>query len=312
MTRGRRCRRDLHEDFPPSSAIGLGVVADSSHLWRVERADRFRLGALMKRPVPLFLAVLAITLVSFAACGTTPGQPATATLRLAPSSSSFTTSTGWDVVLDEAVLVAGSAYFYAPSGDTMASLERSLRESISVPVAHAHGGHDPFGTRPVRLEWLGPASLDLLAADAVDIGTMDGSVGASMEVTLAFEPLTGALIEPSSPAHGHHAWIAGTATRTVEGTTETIEFEGGFDFASGGTENLVEAIPAPASVAAEGTWTLRVALARWLDQARFERLPQTTGSVRTITPTTQVGVAWDLGLRDPSDYELAYEARLER
>ncbi|MBN8615546.1 MAG: hypothetical protein J0L92_33430 [Deltaproteobacteria bacterium] len=264
----------------------------------------------MKRPVPTFLTVLAITLISFAACGTTPGEPATATLRLAPSSSSFTTATGWDVVLDEAVLVAGSAYFYAPSGDTMASLERSLRESLGVPVAHAHGGHDPFGSRPVRLEWLGPTSLDLLGADTIDIGAMDGSVGASVEVTLAFEPLSGALLEASSPAHGHHAWVAGTATRTVEGSTETIEFAGGFDFASGGTENLVEAIPAPAAVAADGTWTLHVALARWLDQARFERLPEGPNAARTITPSTQVGLAWDLGLRDPTDYELTYEARL--
>lgn len=263
------------------------------------------------KAAPLFFTSLAGTLTLFAACGTTPGEPATATLRLAPSTGTFTTATGWDVVLDRAVLVPGSAYFYAPTGDTMASLGRDLGDALFVPVALAHGGHDPFGTRPVRLEWLGPVSLDLLATESLEVGAMDGSVGASTETTLAFEPLTGALLDPSSASHGHHAWIEGTATRVVEGTTETIEFEGAFDFASGGTENLIEAIEASADVRADGAWTLSIGLSRWLDQARFERLTESASGPRVITPTTQVGIAWDLALRDPRSFELSYQPTTE-
>lgn len=264
----------------------------------------------MKFSISLFSTTVAGTLTFFAACGTTSGQPATATLRLAPSTGTFTTSTGWEVVLDEAVLVPSSAYFYAPSGDTMASVGEHVRDALLVPVAHAHGGHDSFGTRPVRLEWLGPESLDLLGAETIEIGAMDGSVGASMEVTLAFDTLAGALLDTRSPSRGHHAWLAGTATRRVDGTTETIEFDGGFDFAAGGTENLIEAIPAAANVRASGDWTLRVALSRWLDRAHFDRLPETASGPRAITSGTQVGIAWDLGLRDPRDYELTYESQL--
>jgi len=258
----------------------------------------------MSRRLSLFCATLTASLVLFVACGTTPGEPANATLRLAPSSRDFTTGTGWDVVLDEAVIVLGSMYLYAPDGDAMAGLGARLGPTI----AYAHGGHDPFGSRPVRLEWLGPASLDLLADDVVALGEMDGSVGRSMEATIAFEPSTGELADPSGPANGNHAWIAGTATRSLMGMTETIVFEGGLDIAAGGTENLIEAVPSDANVATGGVWELRVDVASWLDQARFERLPDS--ATRVIAPTTQPAIAWSLGLRDPTHFALTYAPTL--
>jgi len=256
----------------------------------------------MKRRVSLFCTALTAALLLFVACGTTSGEPATATLRLAPSTREFATSSGWDIVLDEAVLVLGSMYLYAPDGDTMAQLGAPLGPAI----AYAHGGHDPFGSRPVRLEWLGPASLDLLAEDVALLGEMDGSVGRAMEATIAFEPLADELADPSSPGHGHHAWIAGTATRSVMGATETVVFEGGLDIATGGTENLIEAVPSDAAVTARGVWELRVDVASWLDQARFERLPE--AGTRIIAPDTQPAIAWSLGLRDPATYALRYAA----
>jgi hypothetical protein len=255
----------------------------------------------MKRTLATLSLGASLSLISSVACGTTAGAPATASLRLATSTGSFTTSTGWTVALDEAVLVLGSTYLYAPDGDTTALLREVL-----LPVAHAHGGHDPFGTRPVRLEWLGPASLDLLEGVPGELGVMEGSVGVSTDATLAFAALEGALADPSGASRAHHAWIAGTATRTVEGSTEVVAFEGGLDFATGGTENLVEAVAADAMVSTEGTWTLQVDLARWLDQARFERLPDAE-TPRPIAPTSQVGIAWDLGLRDPASYLWRYE-----
>ncbi|MBN8613328.1 MAG: hypothetical protein J0L92_22230 [Deltaproteobacteria bacterium] len=254
----------------------------------------------MKHQFSTFCVALTCVLVLFVACGTTPGEPATASLRLSPSVREHTTASGWDVVLDEAVIVLGAMYIYPPPGERMAHLGAYLGPS----VAHAHGGFDPFGTVPVRLEWLGPASLDLLAGDVTTLGEMDGSVGPSMAATIAFEPLAGELAEPSGPGHGHHAWVAGTATRTVMGETETLEFEGGLDIGTGGTENLIEAIPSPATVGARGVWELRVDVAGWLDQARFERLAG--DGTRVIAPGTQPAIAWNLGLRDPTRFVLAY------
>lgn len=256
-----------------------------------------------------FLLTLAFTLTVFAACGETQGAPATATLELEGQSGRFTTSTGWDVVLDEASVVLDGLYVYAPAGDATAQRAPWSPPSwsqLGPSLALAHGGHDPFGTRRVRLEWLGPSSLDLLTPTPIVLGTMRGSVGASSDTTVAFAALSEELSRPEAPAHGHHVWVAGTATRTVAGNTETLAFEGGRDITVGGTEHLIEAIASDALVAAEGRWSLSIELARWLDQARFERLPD--ADIRTITPSSQVGIAWDLGLRDPAGFHLSYRA----
>lgn len=250
----------------------------------------------MRRLLPTLLLGLGLATLSAAACGTTPGAPAAATLVLAPSTASFTTATGWSITLDEAWLVPSALYVYAPDGDTMASLARVL-----VPVAHAHGGHDPFGARRVRLEWLGPRALDLLARGRVEIGVLDGSVGPTSDATLAFGVLPDDLAASTGPSRGHHAFVAGTATR--EG--QTIAFEGGLDLAGDGTQPLIEAIAIDARVEAEGELAMTVDLARWLDEAQLDRLPD--AEVRVLAPGTQPAIAWSLGLRDPRAYPLTYE-----
>ncbi|MBX7192933.1 MAG: hypothetical protein K1X94_12785 [Sandaracinaceae bacterium] len=263
----------------------------------------------MTRRLPLFALALSLALSLFAACGVTPGQPATAELFLAHSTGTFTTSLGWRVTLREARLVIGSLYLYAPEGDTMARLAPWDLPGLGVSVAQAHGGVDPFGSRQVRLEWLGPESLDLLATEPTALGAMDGSVGPSTDATLAFETLAGELASATAPNHGHHAWIAGTASRTVEGVAESLAFEGGLDVAIGGTENLIEAIASDAEVVSSGRWTLGVDVARWLDAAHFERLAGDTDP-RTLTPTSQPSIAWNLGLRDPMTIHLSYAPTL--
>lgn len=258
----------------------------------------------MRRRLTLFTLTLSLTLTFFVACGVTPGEPATGTLLVSPSTGTFSTATGWSVVLDEATLVIGSLYVYAPDGDVTASLSPWDPRRLGPSTALAHGGVDPFGTRRVRMEWLGPSALDLLADAPATLGAMDGSVGPTTDTTLSLEALSGALAASDGPSHGHHAWIAGTATRTVSGTTETIAFEGGLDVQIMGTENLIEAIASDADVAADGTWTLSVDLPRWLDAAHFDRLPD--AETRVVTPDTQVGIAWDLGLRDPASFHFTY------
>lgn len=248
----------------------------------------------------------ALVSLSFVACNPTPGASATATLQLAPSARTFTTGTGWNVELTEAVLVPDALYVYAPSGDTMAALEEALWP-VTMPVAQAHGGHDPFGSRSVRLEWLGPESLSLLGDSAIEVGFMDGTVGSTSDVTLAFAALTGELASPSGASHAHHAWVRGTATKTGE----TIAFAGGLDFGSGGTEGIIETIHVSPSIAREGTQTLHVDTAAWLDLCHFDRLPGTGTEERVIEPLNQVGVGFGLGLRNATSYSLAYVPNAE-
>ena len=244
--------------------------------------------------------------MSFVACSPTPGASATATLQLAPSTRSFTTSTGWNVTLTEAVLVPDALYVYAPAGDTMASISQAL-SPVVMPVAQAHGGHDPFGTRRVRLEWLGPNFLDLLGDSPSEIGFMDGTVGATSDVTLAFAPLTGEQANPSGASHGHHAWVRGTATKMGS----SVAFAGGLDFGSGGTEGIIESIMVSPSITRTGTQTLQVKTAAWLDLCQFDRLPGTGTDERTIEPLNQVGVGFGLGLRNATSYSLAYAPSAE-
>ena len=256
----------------------------------------------MKHLTQFSLLTASFVSMSFVACNPTPGATATATLQLAPSVRTFTTSTGWNVTLTEAALAPNALYIYAPAGDTMASLTQALR-----PVALAHGGHDPFGSRRVRLEWLGPDSLDLLGDSLSVIGYMDGTVGATSDVTLAFAALTGEQANPSGVSHAHHAWVRGTATRM----SETVAFAGGLDFGSGGTEGIIESIMVSPSIARTGTQTLRVNTAAWLDLCQFDRLPGTGTDERTIEPLNQVGVGFGLGLRNATSYSVTYEPSLE-
>ena len=248
------------------------------------------------------LLTVSFVSMSFVACNPTPGASATATLQLAPSAHTFTTSTGWNVTLTEAVLVPDALYVYAPAGDTMASLTQSLWP-VAMSVAQAHGGHDPFGSRRVRLEWLGPESLDLLGDSSRDIGVMDGTIGSTSDVTLSFALLVGEQANLSSVSHGHHAWVRGTATKMGE----TIAFAGGLDFGSGGTEGIIESIMVSPSIARTGTQTLMVNTAAWLDLCQFNRLPGTGATERLIDPLNQVGIGFELGLRNATSYSVRYE-----
>ncbi len=257
----------------------------------------------MRHPPFVFGVTLCVALTLFAACGVTRGEPASAELALEGGGGRFTTATGWDVVLDEARLVIDGLHVFAPAGDASAALERVLW--LGPSVALAHGGHDDFGGRATRIEWLGPALLDLLGEGPTPLGPMSGSVGATDGATLAFGPLPADLATASGPTHGHHAFLRGTASREVDGAPEVVRFEGGLDFTVGGTEHLIEAIAMTDRVEPEGRFTLSFELSRWLDQARFERLA--AGDPALITPSAQVGIAWDLGLRDPMGIHLTYE-----
>ena len=260
----------------------------------------------------LLFGSLALTATSFAACGNTPGRPITlafsAGLYAGPF---FHTSSGWDVTLTEASLVIGPVYVLAPASRT-AALERM--QSLLLPTAFAHGGHDDYASLEVRAEWLDQAVLSMGASSAF-LGNADGTAGLAEYTTVELARPADA----SGPTHGHVAWVAGTATPTLGG--ETIAFEGGLDLPDDVLARSVESIATPFDMEANGALELRVMAASaidpagpsWLEEADFSRLPiPTTGTVRELAPGTQPHTAWMLAARDADSFTMHYQAAVSR
>lgn len=266
----------------------------------------------MTKSVSKWVGWLAVGLAAFAACGT-PGAPASANLSIVGASRTFTTASGWDVELSAAHLLVGGVVVFAPAPQEAASLPRWLERGLGPSLARAHGGHDSFGGRPVRLDWTGPAAFDLLAprSSSFAVGAMRGSVGASAEASLVFPEISGEFGAADSTTRGHHAWIAGTASRlrVRDGVRERIRFEGGLTIPTDGLRGLVEGIEASFYVDRRGHVQLQVLLERWLDEAHFDRLEG--DDVKTIGAGDQISIAWELGLRDPRSYRVVYEPARE-
>jgi hypothetical protein len=253
----------------------------------------------MRRAAPFFLS-LALVTTSFVACGTTGGRPIALTLSVdRVGETRFTTATGWDVVLDEAHLLVGAIYAFAPEG-LSARFERL--ERLLVPVAYAHGGLDAYLGRAVRCEWLSQADVDLVSSEATSLGSGAGSYGLADEGTVLLDAPRGALASADAPLRGHHAWISGTATRDAT----TIAFEGGIDVEDEGTARLVEGIPLGETLDDDGEVRVHVDVERWLDAVHFERLPDAGAAPRVMSPGTQGHTAWLLALRDPHDWSMTY------
>lgn len=250
-------------------------------------------------------SALTLALAGFAgACGTTGGRPISLSLAVERSGpASFTTATGWDVVLDEAHLLVGAVYAYAPEG-AVASIRRL--ERLLVPVARAHGGVDPYGGRVVRCEWLSQVAVDLLAPAPTSLGVGHGSFGAASDATVLLDAPAGALADPSGPLRGHHAWVAGTATSPSTGAS--IAFEGGLDISDEGTARLVEGIALAATLDDGGEVRMAVALSRWLDAVHFDRLLDAGAAPRALAEGTQGHVAWLLAVREPRTWSTTYAA----
>lgn len=244
------------------------------------------------RRVPSTLALgAALSITTFAACAGTPGRAVELVLASEPrSATTFTTSTGWTVTLNEARLAIEAVYVYPPD-DAMAALQRAL-----VPVAHAHGGHDPLTGTAVRAELLEPFTLDALAAS--EIGVLHGTAGAASELSLV-------LGAAGDDTHGHHAWARGEAIR--DGIT--IAFEGGIDVDPTSLAVLIEHVVIEGSPTLDdrGRLVIDVHADRWLDQAHFDRLPVDDAGHASFDSTDQPGVALSLGARAVTTYGARYE-----
>lgn len=210
-----------------------------------------------------------------------------------------TTDTGWSVVLTEARLVVGSVYAFAPDPDALSI----LRSIVGPSIARAHGGIDPLSGRTVRAQRLDPFVLDLLDATPVDLGAAPAVAGRVDSLELRLLPPSATL---TAAAHGHHAYLAGTATRGAV----VVDFEGGIDIADDGTQRRVEGIPIDATFDEGGELTIEAHVASFLQGILFDTLPAAdpvTG-VSPLAPGSQAYEAVWLGVRNPLSYASRYVA----
>jgi hypothetical protein len=210
---------------------------------------------------------------------------------------SFVTDTGWQVTLDEARLAIESMRAIAPdqgSVDAVAQLARWM-----VPVAHAHGGHDEATGRRISAEWIEAFVVDALARDRQALGGYGAEAGSVDLLKLALARVKTRIPEELD---GFRAYVRGTAERDGE----SIAFAGGLDFADGESARRVE-VPVRFELSEGGTLVLDVHASEWLREADFSRLPEAEQDApREITPSTQVGRAWAIGIRSPAAFSMTW------
>ncbi|UJR80832.1 hypothetical protein [Sandaracinus amylolyticus] len=197
----------------------------------------------MRRPLAVLSIALSLVALSFVACAGTSGRTVTfPVVARASAGPTFTTSTGWDVALDEAFVTLRALRVLAADDEPLARL-------LFVPVARAHGGHAL--ARGVRAELLGPIDLDALDPEPVEIGIAHGSAGPARAIDLEL---------------GESDLVA-----RVRGVARRGDQEVSFDdelVVPGGLR--LEGLPLDATVDELGALQVSIAVDRWLDQARFE------------------------------------------
>jgi hypothetical protein len=210
---------------------------------------------------------------------------------------SFETRTGWEVTLDRAELALSAIYAFAPDQEpsVMAQLSRAI-----VPVAHAHGGHDPLTGKRVRAELIEPLVIDMLDDRRRELAEVQAEAG-SVEAVAVDIAAPGSSV--TDELEGDQAWVEGEAQRGEL----RVRFAGGVQIPDEGLVRRVEAKLERAGPGLDAGDILVLGLrARvWLDNAEFDRLEAADGDEpRTITADSQVGRAWFVGVRSPEALSL--------
>ncbi|WP_394824180.1 hypothetical protein [Pendulispora albinea] len=259
-----------------------------------------------------FLAMSATVIVLGAACSSgTGGRAIRFSMGVAPapeSVSTFVTTTGWSVTLEEACMAIGPIYLYA-NPSLLAPAEASLLAPAEtthrrgplgrvadwlVPPAFAHGGDAHYNGGEVRGEWVEQVAFDALAPAGIDLGATNGLAGPARSFSLLLLPPRPTARGDTACLRGHHAYARGAARK---GET-TVPFEGGLDIENKGTFRSVDGIPLDAQLDDGVRITVRLHTRAWFDDAHFDRLTERNADGRfVITAESQVAAAWFAGAR---------------
>ncbi|WP_433927195.1 hypothetical protein AB3662_29395 [Sorangium cellulosum] len=244
----------------------------------------------------------------------TGGREVRFTLELATAAApsrpagSFTTSTGWDVTLESAVIALGPVYLYENPPHLVARGPARGPAGglwdVLVPPAHAHAGSEHFFGGEVKGEWLGQLAFDALAPGARLVDT-PGTAGGVRSLSIGLHPPRASIAGDAGGLGGHHAYVVGVATR---GDLE-IPFEGGLDIEAEGNKREVAGIPLEAELDDGVSVTIELHLEAWFDEAHFDRLTEESPRGRFLLDrSTQAGAAWFIGARSAA----AFSARGSR
>jgi hypothetical protein len=210
----------------------------------------------------------------------------------------FDTATGWHVTLSEARLALESIYVYGADPETR--LARRLERWL-VPVARAHGGHDPITGRPIRAELLDPPVLDLLDTETHRLPLQAAEAGAVETIKFLIASPKAKLPDE---LHGGQAYVRGSAERAGE----KIEFSGTLEIRDESEPaRRVERTKLSADLDEATTISVAVRPSVWFQEAEFDRLESADGDDPvTISPSNQVGRAWAVALRSPDAFSIEF------
>jgi hypothetical protein len=219
----------------------------------------------------------------------------------------FTTQSGWDVELDEAVIALGPVYLW--ENPSVSGLDRSAPDGgfdlvgwasdMVIPTAWAHPGDQWFAGGELRGEFLEQYALDLLDGRTLSLGPARGIAGEVRSLTVILDPPTASTGGDPLSLRGFHAYVAGFARRDgIE-----IAFEGGLEIPAEGTQRQVDGLPVQFDVDDGGTLVIGVHPRTWFDQAHFDTLDVRGPDGRwMITPESQVAASWFIGARSAQGY----------
>jgi len=239
------------------------------------------------------------------ACGSdTKGELVQVSWQLdqnSPDNADFSTATGYDVHLDQAVVALGAAYAYAPAAQSPSAVAHRFSFTS---VAYAHGGLDAESGRRVLAELpagSAPIAIDALSSQAIALPTTSAEAGNvdALKLELAAagaisaEPLRGAVVQ-----------VRGQATRDGQ----TLRFSATLDDV---TPNTIDLTDLTAELSAGSVLHIQVHPRTWLDRCEFAELaPSTTGGstateAEIVAPAdSQLIRALQIGVRNPEAWGL--------
>ncbi|AKT39439.1 hypothetical protein [Chondromyces crocatus] len=207
----------------------------------------------------------------------------------------FTTATGWDVTLDEALAAVGPVFIYENAPVYARRDERFAPLRWLVPLAHAHPGDSHYDGGVAKGEWLGQTMLDLLDPSSYPTVDAPGIAGEARSITVHLDPPRSSLAGRER-LRGHQFYVSGVAER--EG--QRVPFAGGLDLPAEGDQRRVQGIPLSGVLDDGSRLVVAVHPSSWLREARFEELlgeePGEDGRY-PIPKGSQIERAWYIGAR---------------
>lgn len=233
----------------------------------------------------------------------------------------FENAFGWQIELRRVLLSSGAMYYFeghpiesaARGGSTQSATPVRLgrtqpspwRSLLSPGVAHAHPGHYDEGD--ARGEMLSPASFDLLAGPTT-LADGEGVSGLVRSARFTYQdPPTGAL---ASELDGSVVLVEGTGTKGELSKVFQLRANRAEVLDASG-EPVVEGCTfEEVDIQSEGTVTLHVSPAEWLDQAELDDVPDSPdGQPVLVGPEDRAKKAFVRGLKKSSGFVFTYSPK---